>query len=197
MNFPLFTASSPVTMPMAKPSARATASRLPWSKSATAHNDTRCVHDEVSQLAEQVQSIEAAARSITEIVAVIDGIAFQTNLRALNAAVEAARAGEHGRGFGVVVTEMPALAQRAAHAADQIRSLSAQTATRIQHGSASVTDANGAVNGSGQNGTGRGENRGGHGRARNTTGRDTPRGRPRCSSRNPIFPPSYVFRSPS
>jgi len=113
----------------------------------TAQHDAQRGHDAVSQLAEQMQSIEAAARSITEIVAAIDGIAFQTNLLALNAAVEAARAGEHGRGFGVVATEVRALAQRAAQAAGQIRSLSAETTTRIQQGAASVADANGAVNG--------------------------------------------------
>lgn len=112
----------------------------------TAQHDAQRGHDAVLQLAGQMQSIEAAARSITEIVAAIDGIAFQTNLLALNAAVEAARAGEHGRGFGVVATEVRALAQRAAQAAGQIRSLSAQTTTRILQGAASVGDANGAVN---------------------------------------------------
>jgi methyl-accepting chemotaxis protein len=112
----------------------------------TAKKDAQFGHDAVEQLAAQMKSIEATARSITEIVAVIDGIAFQTNLLALNAAVEAARAGEHGRGFGVVATEVRALAQRAANAAGQIRSLSAETTARIQQGAASVADANGAVN---------------------------------------------------
>ena len=112
-----------------------------------AQHDAQRGHEAVSRLAEQMRSIEAAARRITEIVASIDGIAFQTNLLALNAAVEAARAGEHGRGFAVVAAEVRELAQRAAQAAGQIRSLSAETTARIEQGAASVSDANGAVNG--------------------------------------------------
>jgi methyl-accepting chemotaxis protein len=92
-----------------------------------------------------MRSIETAARHITEIVAVIDGIAFKTNLLALNAAVEAARAGEHGRGFGVVAAEVRQLAQSAAKAAGQIRELSSETSSLIRDGAISVGEANGAM----------------------------------------------------
>lgn len=111
-----------------------------------AQRDAQQGHDAVARLVAQMQSIEAAARRITQIVESIDGIAFQTNVLALNAAVEAARAGEHGRGFAVVAAEVRALAQRAAQAAGQIRGLSTETAERIDQGSASVADVDAAVN---------------------------------------------------
>jgi methyl-accepting chemotaxis protein len=126
-------------------SADADAARQASLHAAGAQRDAQRGREAVARLAEEMQSIEAAARRITDIVAVIDAIAFQTNLLALNAAVEASRAGDHGRGFAVVAAEVRELAQRAGQAAGQIRSLSAETTTRIEHGAASVSDANGAL----------------------------------------------------
>jgi len=103
-------------------------------------------HAAVALLVAQMQSIEATAKRITEIVEAIDGIAFQTNVLALNASVEAARAGDHGRGFAVVASEVRELARRAAEAAGQIRRLSAETSTRIGEGAASVADVDSTVN---------------------------------------------------
>jgi methyl-accepting chemotaxis protein len=79
--------------------------------------------DVVAQVVRTMDSIHASARKITEIIAVIDGIAFQTNILALNAAVEAARAGEQGRGFAVVASEVRNLAHRSASAAKEIKAL--------------------------------------------------------------------------
>jgi methyl-accepting chemotaxis protein len=81
---------------------------------------------------------------VAEIVGLIDGIAFQTNILALNAAVEAARAGEQGRGFAVVASEVRSLAQRSAAAAKQIADLIGDSVTRIDAGTRQVQDA-GAV----------------------------------------------------
>jgi len=88
----------------------------------------------VSQVVETMNSIDASARKIVEITAVIDGIAFQTNILALNAAVEAARAGEQGRGFAVVASEVRNLSHRCAGAARQIKTLIDESADRVKAG---------------------------------------------------------------
>ena len=85
--------------------------------------------------------INASARKIVDIIAVIDGLAFQTNILALNAAVEAARAGEQGRGFAVVATEVRNLAQRSAGAAKEIKQLIGDSVTKVNAGTALVDQA--------------------------------------------------------
>jgi len=95
------------------------------------------VQDVVTTMGE----ISESSRKITDIIAVIEGIAFQTNILALNAAVEAARAGEQGRGFAVVAGEVRTLAQRSAAAAKEIKSLIEDSATRVESGSTLVARA--------------------------------------------------------
>jgi methyl-accepting chemotaxis protein len=86
-------------------------------------------------------SIHQASSKIADIIGVIDGIAFQTNILALNAAVEAARAGEQGRGFAVVATEVRSLAQRSAAAAKEIKGLISDSVERVENGNKLVDDA--------------------------------------------------------
>jgi methyl-accepting chemotaxis protein len=89
----------------------------------------------VGEVVERMQAIDASSRRIGDIISVIDGIAFQTNILALNAAVEAARAGEQGRGFAVVASEVRNLAQRSAGAAREIKSLIEQSQVEVSAGS--------------------------------------------------------------
>ena len=89
----------------------------------------------VSQVVEKMATINASAQKIVDIIAVIDGIAFQTNILALNAAVEAARAGEQGRGFAVVAGEVRSLAQRSATAAKEIKALIDASVGEVEAGS--------------------------------------------------------------
>jgi methyl-accepting chemotaxis protein len=89
--------------------------------------------------------IHASSRQVADIIGVIDGIAFQTNILALNAAVEAARAGEQGRGFAVVASEVRSLAQRSAEAAKEIKSLIAASVENVETGNAQVQHAGRAI----------------------------------------------------
>ncbi|MDB5791636.1 MAG: chemotaxis protein [Massilia sp.] len=95
----------------------------------------------VGRAVETMASIRASSRKIVEIIGVIDGISFQTNILALNAAVEAARAGEQGRGFAVVASEVRTLAQRSAAAAKEIKALIADSVAIIDGGAISVNEA--------------------------------------------------------
>ena len=97
--------------------------------------------DVVTQMVEVVQGIQESSRRIADIIGVIDGIAFQTNILALNAAVEAARAGEQGRGFAVVASEVRNLATRSAGAAREIKALIQTSVERVQAGSDLARDA--------------------------------------------------------
>ena len=97
--------------------------------------------DVVGQVVETMGSITASSRKIVDIIGVIDGIAFQTNILALNAAVEAARAGEQGRGFAVVASEVRNLAQRSAGAAKEIKDLITDSVAKVDAGSKLVDTA--------------------------------------------------------
>ncbi len=108
----------------------------------------------MGQVANNMHSITECAQQMTEIITMIDGIAFQTNILALNAAVEAARAGDHGKGFSVVAGEVRSLAHRSAEAAKSIKSLIAVTSSNVSQGAMVVAEAeknmHEIVSGSGQ-----------------------------------------------
>jgi methyl-accepting chemotaxis protein len=95
----------------------------------------------VGEVVNTMEAITASSKKIVDIIGVIDGIAFQTNILALNAAVEAARAGEQGRGFAVVAGEVRSLAQRSAAAAKEIKSLITDSVEKVQTGSQQVGEA--------------------------------------------------------
>jgi methyl-accepting chemotaxis protein len=99
----------------------------------------------VSQVVETMQEISASSRKIGDIIGVIDGIAFQTNILALNAAVEAARAGEHGKGFAVVASEVRSLASRAADAAKEIKVLISESTVKVENGTTLVNNAGNTI----------------------------------------------------
>jgi len=97
--------------------------------------------DVVGKVVATMQGISDSSRKIGDIIGVIDGIAFQTNILALNAAVEAARAGEQGRGFAVVASEVRSLAQRSAEAAKEIKNLIGRSVEQVEQGTALVDQA--------------------------------------------------------
>lgn len=99
----------------------------------------------IHHVGQTMQAIDASSVKMRDIIAVIEGIAFQTNILALNAAVEAARAGEHGRGFAVVADEVRALAQRSAVSAKEIRELIARSSEQISAGYAEMSNTERAI----------------------------------------------------
>jgi len=117
------------------------ASQVASQASAMAQRGGKVVTDVVATMA----AIDDSARKIVDIIGVIDGIAFQTNILALNAAVEAARAGEQGRGFAVVAGEVRSLAQRSAAAAKEIKGLIADSGSKVDTGSRLVRQAGGTM----------------------------------------------------
>jgi len=115
--------------------------RLASSRATDATICARKGGDLMGQVAKNMLSITECANKMTEIISIIDGIAFQTNILALNAAVEAARAGDHGKGFSVVAGEVRNLAHRSAEAAKNIKSLIAVTTDNVNQGATVVSEA--------------------------------------------------------
>ncbi|MGP3591804.1 methyl-accepting chemotaxis protein [Vagococcus sp. WN89Y] len=115
--------------------------RLASSRASDATVCARKGGDLMGQVAQNMVSITECANKMTEIISIIDGIAFQTNILALNAAVEAARAGEHGKGFSVVAGEVRNLAHRSAEAAKNIKTLIAVTTDNVNQGATVVSEA--------------------------------------------------------
>jgi methyl-accepting chemotaxis protein len=122
--------------------ARQAADMAAQAREAAAHGGTL-----VSQVVSTMDAIHDSSRKVVDIIGVIDGIAFQTNILALNAAVEAARAGEQGRGFAVVAGEVRVLAQRSAEAAREIKRLIGNSSDRVEAGAREVAAAGTAVSG--------------------------------------------------
>jgi len=119
----------------------ADASRTASQLAVQAADTARTGGQTVEQAVASMRAIETSSQKIADIIQVIDGIAFQTNILALNAAVEAARAGEAGRGFAVVAGEVRSLAQRSAQAAREIKALIEESVGKVQSGSAQVQQA--------------------------------------------------------
>ncbi|HEU4621355.1 MAG TPA: methyl-accepting chemotaxis protein, partial [Burkholderiaceae bacterium] len=118
------------------------ATMLAQSASAVASRGGEVVHEVVNTMGD----IEISSKKIADIIGVIDGIAFQTNILALNAAVEAARAGEHGRGFAVVAGEVRSLARRSSDAAREIKGIIGESVDKIGVGSKLVQEAGTTMN---------------------------------------------------
>jgi methyl-accepting chemotaxis protein len=131
------------TMEEISSTVRQTADTVANTKAAVDRNAAAATHggEVIRQVVNTMEGIQSSSRRIGEIIGVIDGIAFQTNILALNAAVEAARAGEQGRGFAVVASEVRALAGRSAEAAREIKSLIASSTEQVEAGARVATDA--------------------------------------------------------
>ncbi|MGE5452330.1 MAG: methyl-accepting chemotaxis protein [Acidobacteriota bacterium] len=119
----------------------AEAARVANQLAASAHHAATKGGEVVSHVVSTMDEINHSSRKIADIIGVIDGIAFQTNILALNAAVEAARAGEQGRGFAVVASEVRSLASRSANAAKEIKALIGTSVDKVETGARLVQDA--------------------------------------------------------